>query len=507
VLGVIALMAVLPATPAFAQSTLKPTSGQIGVVVGQSPKSPGKTQFPAGLIRVQFSDGSEGWAYCIEIARPLTFGVDYEEAHWDDTLIPASTLGTIAYILRAYGPDAGYSSQNQGMAVQSAIWHFTDGFELDPAANPSDIVTLYQEIVTKASDPANTTAQPAPSLAINPAVGNGVSGQLVPFTVDGANWSQPVAVQVDSATPAGSTATIVDCTDGTTAITQVGSPGAKICLKLAGGDGTGQASISAKTTGASVPSGRAFVAQESTNVRQKIILSSSVRSEASAAAQVNFVPAPTTTTTTPTTTPSTTPSTTPGSTPSTTPGSSPQGGGSLGFEVRKDVEGGGGAGPFTFQVACAGATLDPADAQFTLDVIPGNGVPNVHDFQSTVPVGTVCTITETDRGGASNTQVRVNEGTPRGFAQGATPTVDLTLRGDIAIAVRFTNVIPTGSPQVPQQVPTTRTTPTTTGTLPLTGAGKSTDWGWPIAVGLLTVGGSLLAAGNQVRRRTSLPGG
>src|SRR5690242_20582374 len=90
-LGLVALMGFLPAAPAFAASTLKPTSGLIGVVKGDSPKAPGKTDFPAGLIRVQFSDGSEGWAYCIEIARPLTFGVGYDEAHWDDTLIPDST--------------------------------------------------------------------------------------------------------------------------------------------------------------------------------------------------------------------------------------------------------------------------------------------------------------------------------------------------------------------------------------------------------------------------------
>ncbi len=194
--GLVTLMGVLPAAPAFAESTLKPTSGQIGIVKGESPKSPGKTDFPAGLIRVQFSDGSQGWAYCIEIARPLTFGVGYDEAHWDDTLIPESTLGTVSYILKAYGPDAGFSSQNQGMAVQSAIWHFTDGFVLDPANNPADIVALYQEIVTKASDPANTTAQPAPSLAISGS--SAVAGSLATFQVDGANWAQPVSVQVDS---------------------------------------------------------------------------------------------------------------------------------------------------------------------------------------------------------------------------------------------------------------------------------------------------------------------
>jgi len=500
-LALITILGVLPAAPAFAESTLKPTSGQIGVVKGTSPKSPGKTDFPAGLIRVQFSDGSEGWAYCIEIARPLTFGVSYEEAHWDDTLIPSSTLATVAFILRAYGPDAGFGSQNQGMAVQAAIWHFTDGFELDPANNAADIVALYQEIVTRASDPANSAAQPAPSLAIT-APANAVAGQLAAFKIDGANWSNPVSVQVSGAS--GGTATIVDCQDGTTPITQVSTPGSQVCLKLTGGDGTGQAGISAQTTGASVPSGRAFVATESTNVRQKIILSSSVRSEAAAAAQVTFSPAPTTTTTTTTTAP-TTPTSGP-STPSTGPNSGPQGPASLGFQVRKDVEGGGGAGPFTFTIACNGATLDPADAQFQLDAIPGNGVPNVHDLQSSVPVGTVCTVTETDRGGASATQVRVNEGTPRNFASNTTPSVELTLRADIAIAVRFTNTVTTGSPVVPQGPPATGTvpTPTHTNTLPLTGGGSS--WEWPVAMGLLALGAGLLATGRLVRQRTSVGG-
>ncbi len=292
-------------------------------------------------------------------------------------------------------------------------------------------------------------------------------------------------------------------------MTQVSTPGTKVCLKLAGGDGTGQASISAKTTGASVPSGRAFVATESTNVRQKIILSTSVRAEASAAAQVSFTPAPTTTTTT---TPPrrrphrrrARPPRRPPRPPPPHPNSGPQAPGSPGFQVRKDVEGGGGGGPFTFQIACAGATLDPSDAQFQLDAVPGNGIPNVHDLASTVAVGTVCTVTETDRGSATATQIRVNEGSPRNFAEGATPSVELTLRADIAIAVRFTNVVTSGSPVVPQQTPPTVSTPTRTGTLPLTGGGS--HWEWPLALGLLSLGAGLLATGRLVRQRTSLGG-
>jgi hypothetical protein len=175
---------------------------------------------------------------------------------------------------------------------------------------------------------------------------------------------------------------------------------------------------------------------------------------------------------------------------------------SLGFQVRKDVEGGGGAGPFTFQVACDGVTLDPADTQFQLDAIAGNGVPNVHDLVSQVPAGTVCTVTETGRGGATETRVRVNEGTPRVFAAETTPSVQLTLQADIAVAVRFTNIVTSGSPQVPQQVPTT--TPGTTGTLPLTGGG--TGWEWPVALGSLALGAGLLATARQVRQRTSLGG-
>jgi hypothetical protein len=594
-LGVVAMVGVLPAAPAFADSTLKPTNGDIGVVVGVSPKAPNKTQFPAGIIRVQFSDGSSGYAYCIEIARPLTFGVDYDEAHWDDTLIPANTLGTVSYILKAYGPDAGYTSHAQGMAVQSAIWHFTDGFTLDPAANAAEIVTLYNAIVAAAADPANTAPQPSPSLAINPASATGGQGTLIPFTVDGSNWAQPVALQVDAATPNGVSAALVQCTDGTTAVAQVSQPGTKVCLKLTGGDGTGQASFSAHTTGAVVPSGRAFVAQESTNTRQKINLSTSTRSEASAAAQAVFqvtvgnltvekgiagtppageryvievrqngtavashefpdadpgaealrhtftgltagtyqvvelpgtadkpnhattveitgggtvtiqagqtATATVTNNYTPTTT--TTPTTSTG--PPTTTNTGPQGPGSPGFEVRKDVDGGGGTGPFTFQVACPGATLAPGDAQFTLDVVAGNGIPNVHRLTSSVPVGTTCTVTETDRGGSTSTQIRVNEGSPRTFAVGATPSVDVPLRSDIVIAVRFTNFIPAG-PVVPQQVPPTTPgpTPTVTGTLPLTGAGRTSHYGWPLAIGLLTLGASLLVGGRTLRHRTSL---
>jgi hypothetical protein len=248
-----------------------------------------------------------------------------------------------------------------------------------------------------------------------------------------------------------------------------------------------------------VPSGRSFVAQESTNTRQKIILGSTTRAEASAAAQAVFQVPPTTTTLPPTTATTA---------PPTTTVTGPQQPGSPGFEVRKDVEGGGGTGPFTFSVSCAGATLAPGDAQFTLDVVAGNGVPNVHQFTSQVPVGTLCTITETSTGGASSTQIRVNEGTARVFAAGTVPAVDVTLRNDIVIAVRVTNVIP--APGVPQQAPPT--SPGLTGTtlpqtLPVTGTGESTSYGWPLALGLVVAGAGLLVAGRAVRRRTARAGG
>src|SRR5690606_37404023 len=124
---------------------------------------------------------------------------------------------------------------------------------------------------------------------------------------------------------------------------------------------------------------------------------------------------------------------------------------------------------------------------------------NVHDFTSQVPVGTVCTVTETGRGGATETRVRVNEGTPQVFAADTPASVALTLRDDIAIAVRFTNFVPSVSPEVPQQVP-----PGPIGSLPLTGDGGG--WEWPVALGSLALGAGLLVAAREVRHRTSLGG-
>lgn len=73
----------------------------------------------------------------------------------------------------------------QSAAVQSALWHFSDGFELDQVNNPADMIANYNTILDRVANNAYPSLQGADNTMIeSPADTEGVVGEVVgPFTV------------------------------------------------------------------------------------------------------------------------------------------------------------------------------------------------------------------------------------------------------------------------------------------------------------------------------------
>ncbi len=287
--AVFALSTVPRAPQAFASATLEPTGGTLSAIAGTTPRVPGVTQFVGGLVTVRFPDGTSGFAYGLDLDRELVLRVPYDEAAWSDTPIPAGALSTVASILRSHGPDQGYTDDVEVMAVQAAIWHITAGFTLDPSATAPATVALYDSILAAAADPANVAPQPPPSLAFTPAQASGAEGQLIAFTVDGANWAAPTELTVTGTNPGGD-ATIVSCTDATTPVTEVTTPGSQVCVKLMGGpnNGVGTVGLRATTARAAVASGRVFEAVDSSTDHQRLMQASTVSTSVTAFANAVF---------------------------------------------------------------------------------------------------------------------------------------------------------------------------------------------------------------------------
>ena len=186
-------------------------------------------------------DGTTAWAYCLDVTQSILYDAAHRESSWAES--GAANLGNVARILARYPADATYARGRwqEVTAVQAAIWHFTDGFELTSA--PDDVLALYREIVADAE--ANPLSEPAATatLTLSPESRSGTAGEYLEFTlVTGATGTVSLSVS-----PTGG-ATIVTCDAAHTPITSVTGPySGTVCLHraTAGGPVTLTASASA----------------------------------------------------------------------------------------------------------------------------------------------------------------------------------------------------------------------------------------------------------------------
>jgi len=113
----------------------------------------------AGLQNLQVEGSSSvDLAYCVDLISRLEEGDTIPEVPWDGSAI--ANRDAVERILNSYfpigvGPE-GYEIQGtdseKAAATQAAIWHFTNGFELDSSNGHPAVLTNYQTILDAVAD-------------------------------------------------------------------------------------------------------------------------------------------------------------------------------------------------------------------------------------------------------------------------------------------------------------------------------------------------------------------
>lgn len=295
------------ASPAFAASVAK----FLGLADGQSATIHGSygghDGIGAGLFDVVIDGEAETFAYCIDLHTPIPTNTDLDEIEWATSGV--ANLDKVEVILAHYHPNGtgpegheieGTDAQ-KAAATQAAIWHYTDGFELDlDDSNDPKIVSNYEAILA-AVDSAEFDGfgEPTVSLSITPPeTTEGVAGNLVgPYLVN---------TSAESATLASSEGVGLFNEDGSP-FTDAVVDGTQVWLSS---ESAGAGTLSAMAS-AEVGAGRVFFSEGV----QRLILASTVTTDAAAEATVSFTPAqtsssaPTTSSTTSSTTSTTVPTT------------------------------------------------------------------------------------------------------------------------------------------------------------------------------------------------------
>jgi len=134
-----------------------------------------------------------GDAYCADINTLIAIGDTVDEVPWDElggsTMTPAER-NAIAAIVNYEFPQTGTgfelvgADDEKAAAVQAAIWHYADGFNLspNPADNTANVLANYETILDRVETAAYPLLQPR-VLEITPADASVEVGAVVAYTV------------------------------------------------------------------------------------------------------------------------------------------------------------------------------------------------------------------------------------------------------------------------------------------------------------------------------------
>jgi TQXA domain-containing protein len=289
-----------PASAASVAKFLGLASGQSATIRGSYG---GHDGIKAGLFDVVIDGEVETFAYCIDLHTPIPNETDLDEIEWETSGV--ANLEKVEVILAHYHPNGtgpeGYeidgTDAQKAAATQAAIWHYTDDYQLKlDDSNDATIVSNYETILAAVdSGEFDGFGEPTVSLSITPPeTTEGVAGALVgPYVIN---------TSAESAT--------LTPSEGLGLFNEDGSPfssavvdGTEVWLSS---ESAGAGTLSA-TASAEVGAGRVFFSEGV----QRLILASTVTTDAAAEAAVSFTPgqttsAPTTSTTSSTSTTSTT---------------------------------------------------------------------------------------------------------------------------------------------------------------------------------------------------------
>lgn len=332
--GASALMMMAAAVPAGAEPVTGTVDGDgytRGYHVNVGKKYP---DMSANLIGFELSDGTRLQMYCVEIDTEIDDEHEMVEKPWDAYPNPASPFhanrdkinwvlhegypvvdtDTLTTLLTQRGAELknGISQEEAISATQAAVWHFSDGTDLDrtnplptgPQSAKKDVVTLYEYLV--GPDNVGIGAQPTAALAVAPAELTGEAGKRIgPFTVS----TTGEVKKLTSKLPDGVRIVDVDGVELTAA--QIKN-GAQLYLDVPADakDGNGTFEL---TASASVDTGRLFVGKNygkkktqsvivATAETSKIVASAGARWTAAVAPPSSSTTAPPSSTTTSTST-------------------------------------------------------------------------------------------------------------------------------------------------------------------------------------------------------------
>jgi TQXA domain-containing protein len=372
------------------------------------------TEYFVGSIRARTSDGIEIPVYCIDIRTPTGFGFTYWLGNWDAATVPR--VGFVAYILNKYYPataePAGLNDDDKAAAVQAAIWYFTDGFVVN--TSQTTVHAAVAAIVADAKTNGPLPAPAPPSLSIAPTTLSGPAGQsLGPFTVTVTGVASQATVNV---TPPdvemfADAAAAISLAPGSTI-----DSGTTIYLRSS----TPRSIVLQAVARASVPSGNAYLYTGGADAAQKLILAQDSEMRSTVSVTADFLAD-----------------------------------GSL--VVTKIIAGGAAQrqGPVVIEVTCGGTLLTPTF------VIPAGTVAGRQSRTYTgIPLGSLCTVTETADGSTGSVTVTVT---------GNNQQIEIPPEGGSA-SVEMTNTFefptptPTNTP-VPPTLTNTPVPPTPTSTL------------------------------------------
>ncbi|WP_344106493.1 thioester domain-containing protein [Nocardiopsis rhodophaea] len=231
----------------------------------------------ANLFNLKLEGGQTLQTYCIDYETSIVDDAEYVEGDWAN--YPgkgdfAADSAKVHWILQNSYPTvgdpavlaskSGATGLSAGQAVagtQAAIWHFSNGVELDRKSfeNDKNVIKLYEYLVEKAAP----IEEPEPSLTITPESAEGKAGETVgEFKVETSGDSVPL----DLSAPEG--VELVDLETGKP-VEKVAS-GGSFGVKVPKDAEPGEATVSASTS-AEVKVGRLFKGVEGQKDTQTLI--------------------------------------------------------------------------------------------------------------------------------------------------------------------------------------------------------------------------------------------
>jgi TQXA domain-containing protein len=218
------------------------------------------TQEPTALMGLQVGKQTD-WMYCIELTvESKGKGTQLQSLPWaqfpssDTDSQFVANAGKVNWILHESFPSISLktlaaAANAQGLtntqaveATQAAIWHFSNGADLDTKnakKNDAQVDALYTYLITKATDLPQPTVDKPTVKVVPPSSTKGTDGSLIgPFTIQSNLGSTPLAVTSNLIKGV----TLTDA-KGTTLPGTTVKDGDKVYFDVAKGTGTSTASF------------------------------------------------------------------------------------------------------------------------------------------------------------------------------------------------------------------------------------------------------------------------